>query len=89
MQQTPGEYREAVLGESSRDVGLEKDPACLASLKHYRSLMPLAREADKPMFLLKPADGAIGAHAEAVRDCHREFKELARGIALTAGVSIP
>jgi len=26
---------------------------------------------------LKPADGAIGAHIEAVRDCYRDFLELA------------
>ena len=41
---------------------------------------PLAMEARKPMFFLKPADGAIGAHVEAVRDCYRDFKALAKRI---------
>ena len=31
-------------------VGKENDPYCLATLKHYRSLMPLAMEARKPCF---------------------------------------
>jgi hypothetical protein len=39
--------------------------------------MPLAMEARKPMFWLKPADGAIGAHAQAVRDCYDDFRALA------------
>ena len=58
-------------------------------LKHYRSLMPLAQEARKPMFFLKPADGAIGGHASAVQDCYRDFRELARRIADRCGVALP
>lgn len=53
---------------------------CLATLRHYRSLMPMAMEARKPMFHLKPADGAIGAHAAAVSDCWADFERLAKGI---------
>ena len=33
------------------------------------------------MFLLKPADGAIGGHGAAVTDCYRHFKKLAYRIA--------
>ena len=44
---------------------------CLAQLKHYRSLMPLAQEARKPMFLLTPADGALGGHFQAAQACRR------------------
>ena len=33
----------------------DKDPFNLALLKHYRSLMPMAMEAHKPMFFLKSA----------------------------------
>lgn len=29
-------------------------------MKDYRSLMAMAQEASKPMFLLKPGDGALG-----------------------------
>jgi cellulose biosynthesis protein BcsQ len=79
--QIPAEYSEWVLGEETPDrPPAEKDPHCLGLLRNYRSLMPLAQEAHKPMFLLKPADGAIGAHAEAVRDCYAEFRELWRRI---------
>lgn len=37
-------------------------------------------EAHKPIFLLKPADGAIGAHVYAVQKSYEEFKVLARRI---------
>lgn len=81
MDRIPAEYSGSVLGEDVPDyVGVDDDPNCLARLKHYRSLMPLAMEARKPIFLLKPADGAIGAHGEAVRDCYRDFEGLATRI---------
>ncbi|MGH8550974.1 MAG: ParA family protein [Methylococcales bacterium] len=81
MQRIPRVYREAVRDEQPENIPtVETDPYCLASLKHYRSLMPLAMEARKAMFFLKPADGAIGAHIEAVRACYRDFEELARQI---------
>ena len=62
-------------------MAIENDPNCLALLKHYRSLMPLAQEAHKPMFHLKPADGAIGSHLSAVQDAYKDFKRLAEKIA--------
>lgn len=90
MAKIPREYREYVLGQPSIDaLAVEADVECLATLKHYRSLMPLAMEARKPMFFLKPADGAIGAHVEAVRDCFRDFRTLAIRIAANCGVSLP
>ena len=62
MSRIPALYRAAVIGETSPsvEVTVSKDPYCLASLKHYGLLRPLAQEARKPMFALKPADGAIG-----------------------------
>lgn len=51
--------------------------------------MPLAQEARKPMFSLKPADGAIGSHFQAAQDAYRDFRKLARKIAEQAEVSIP
>lgn len=84
----PAVYREAVLGETYDGAShLADDPHCLALLKHYRSLMPLAQEAHKPMFFLKPADGAIGAHAQAVQSAYSDFKQLARKIAERTRVS--
>ena len=88
----PVTYREAVLGEK---VGAQlkmpaaaDDPYCLAMLKHYRSLMPLAMEAHKPIFHLKPADGAIGAHVSAVQDCYIDFLRLGRKIAAAVGIDL-
>jgi len=78
----PEAYRKAVLGESPFDLPpTEQDPYCLAVLKHYRSLMPMAMEARKPVFALTPADGAIGAHVEASRHAYKDFLTLARRLA--------
>jgi len=90
MEKIPSEYRSSVLNEpAAQSDDVDSDPECLATLKHYRSLMPLAMEAHKPMFFLKPADGAIGAHVEAVRDCFRDFKSLATKIALKCAIPLP
>jgi len=90
MARIPDVYREAVLGEQPQPrVAIERDPNCLATLKHYRSLMPLAQEARKPMFALKPADGAIGGHAKAVQDCYIDFRALARTVAERSGIALP
>lgn len=92
MDRIPGEYRQAVLDNPLEpEVRVDNDPYCLGALKHYRSLMPLAMEARKPMFRLKPADGAIGAHAQAVKDCYADFRKLALQIlsaTKTAGMPI-
>ena len=86
MQRIPREYRVSVLHESDgAEVEVEGDPFCLAKLKHYRSLMPMAIEARKPMFQLKPADGAIGAHTYAVQECRRDFELLADQVATVCG----
>ena len=78
----PGEYRQYVLNAlDNGTTSVSRDPENLALLKHYRSLMPLAQEAHKPMFHLKPADGAIGSHLQAVRGAYLDFEKLARKIA--------
>ena len=90
MARIPREYRDSVLGQAGgQEPAIDKDPHCLAMLKHYRSLMPLAQEARKPMFFLKPADGAIGGHSSAVQDCYRDFRVLAQRIADRCGVALP
>lgn len=91
MARIPQVYREAVLeceGEGMTPT-VSDDPECLGALKHYRSLMPLAQEARKPMFRLQAADGAIGGHAKAVQDCYSDFRDLARQIARRTGVVLP
>jgi len=85
----PAAYREAVLAENPAGAPpAGTDPYCLAMLKHYRSLMPMAMEARKPVFTLKPADGAIGAHVEATRNAYDDFLTLARRIAERCGTSL-
>lgn len=59
---------------------VEDDPYCIALLKHYRSLAPMSMEVHKPIFLLKPADGAIGAHLYAVKKSYEEFQKLTNNI---------
>jgi len=86
MERIPYVYREAVLGEAG---AADDDAHRLAALKHYRSLMPLAQEARKPMFFLTPADGAIGGHAAAVQQCFQDFRALARTIAERCGLEWP
>jgi chromosome partitioning protein len=85
----PAAYRVAVLDQSPSDApSAGVDPYCLARLKHYRTLMPMAMEARKPVFALKPADGAIGAHGEAARNAYNDFLALARTIAERCGASL-
>ena len=85
----PATYREAVLNESSATPPRPSaDPYALALLKHYRSLMPMAMDARKPMFALRSADGAIGSHIEAVRACYDDFLQLAQKVASHAGLAI-
>lgn len=85
----PVAYHESVLGHSSTG-GALADTNQIQRIKHYRSLMPMAMEARKPMFSLTSADGAIGAHQNNVRQCHDDFACLAQSIAdranLKAGV---
>ena len=77
----PRTYREFVLGEpGDSTTSVKDDDYCFALLKHYRSLMPMAQEARKPIFQLKAADGALGAHTIAVQDSYTDFKKLALSI---------
>lgn len=83
----PGTYQKHLLGENiGTSLSVADDPHCIALLKHYRSLMPMAQEARKPLFLLKAADGALGAHTYAVRDAYSDFKKLSLDILRRAGI---
>jgi len=84
----PSAYREYVVDapEMAKQV-VESDNECLARLKHYRSLMPMAQEAGKPIFSLKSADGALGSQVVAVRDAYQDFKTLALKIVSRAGIA--
>jgi cellulose biosynthesis protein BcsQ len=89
LDQVPMEFRRSVLGDelgASAAPDIASDPYCLAMLKNYNSLIPLAQEARKPIFFLKSADGAIGAHAHAVQSAYGDFKALATSIAARIGL---
>lgn len=74
----PGVYRESVLSDKSTPPLMAEDPLCLARLKHYRSLVPMAQEARKPIFQLTAADGAIGSHSYGVQEARKDFSSLAQ-----------
>lgn len=77
----PSTFAEKVLSQPLPADGADSpDANCLGMLKHYRSLMPMAMEARKPIFRLKPSDGAIGAHTYSVKECEEDFRTLASRI---------
>ncbi len=86
----PTEYARNLLGDNEGpypDTPADDKQHALATVKHYRSLVPMSQEARKPIFHLTTADGAIGAHAAAARDAHTDFKDLAEKI--TAAINLP
>lgn len=80
LERIPAVFQESVLGTSKKKIPTP-DPSCLAMLRNYRSLMPMAQDVRKPMFDLRPADGAIGSHAALVRTCYDDFEALAKRVA--------
>lgn len=86
----PDTYNREVLRKvDPDDIDIKTDPNCLALLKNYQSLMPMAQEAHKPIFHLKPADGAIGSHIAAVQNVYWDFKQLAQNIAQPIALQLP
>ena len=51
--------------------------------------MPMAMEARKPIFHLKPADGAIGSHMLAAQEVRKDFHSLAKRLASEAVIELP
>ena len=79
----PKEYARNLLDDNMgpfAETPAKDEKHALATVKHYRSLVPMAQEARKPIFHLTPADGAIGAHAAAANAARKDFKELAEKI---------
>jgi chromosome partitioning protein len=85
LHQIPGVYAEEMLGKAATDRTIDDDPYALCILKHYRSLMPMAQTARKPIFKLTAADGAIGSHSRAVQDVGKEFRALAKVVSTRVG----
>lgn len=92
----PETYRRSILNGQDMVLGGKSFSEELGSLRHYRSLVPMAQEVRKPIFKLSIADGAIGSHSYAVRDAAADFSaltieilkriEAARGVALSHGI---
>jgi chromosome partitioning protein len=76
----PSVFSEYVLNSHTSVNSVEEDTNCIALLKHYRSLAPMSMESNKPIFLLKPADGAIGAHVYAVQKSYDDFEVMTKNI---------
>lgn len=78
----PGEFRTSVLDEPEAAFypDFANDQYCIATLKHFASLVPIAQTARKPMFELKQADGIGGGQLQAVRRCRDEFTQLVQEI---------
>lgn len=83
----PDTYRASVLNLALSPKLQPIDRDCLARLKHYRSLVPMAQEVRKPIFQLTTADGAIGSHSYAVRDAWSDFRALA--VAILERINLP
>lgn len=85
----PEEYARSLRGDDKGPFPASppEDWHRLATVKHYRSLVPMGQESRKPIFDLTPADGAIGSHAAAVQDARRDFKHLAELIVERAGLA--
>lgn len=89
LRRIPGEFHRSVLGQEVSSVSSSDDPYQLASLRSYRSLMPLAQDARKPMFELRPGDGALGSTGRLVQTCFREFESLALQVMRSAAIALP
>lgn len=77
----PNEFRNYILkSDEINSLSINEDNYCIALIKHYHSLMAMAMEAKKPIFSLKPSDGAIGAHYNAVTKVYSDFKNLTNEI---------
>jgi cellulose biosynthesis protein BcsQ len=76
----PLTYQQSVLNQVASPKVQPIDDDCLARLKHYRSLVPMAQEVRKPIFQLASADGAIGSHSYAVKEAWSDFRALAVAI---------
>lgn len=70
-------------------VTLETDGRCIALIKHFASLVPIAQIARKPIFDLKQADGIGGGQIQSVAKSRREFESLVHEIAKRLKLPLP
>lgn len=78
LERLPRTYAASVLDEHLADTAAREHE--VATVRNYRSLMPLAHDARKPMFDLRAADGAVGSTQRYVALCRSEFETLTRTV---------
>lgn len=69
-------HKEVLRDEANIPASVDSDPFCIASVKHFSSLVPLAQQARKPLFDLKKADGIGGGQVQAVALARKQFEKL-------------
>jgi diphthamide synthase subunit DPH2 len=90
INRVPEVFHRDVLGDTfPAPATVNDDESSLAWLKDFHSLMAMAHENRKPVFHLKPADGAIGGHQQAVASAYKDFRELACVVAGRVGIDLP
>lgn len=87
----PHVFHREVLQEDAADpaLGFERDPYCIAMLRHFASLMPLAQAARKPLFDLKAADGVGGGQIQAVARAREAIATLTHDVLARADATGP
>jgi cellulose biosynthesis protein BcsQ len=88
MERIPAAYAGCVTHEVPPPAGVD-DSNCLARIKNYPSLAAMAQDAHKPIFLLRPGDGASGGYLKAAQDSYEEFRRLAHCVASRIGLLLP
>ena len=84
----PTEFARHVLNGHAPTTSVNTDPLSFGVVKHYRSLMPLAHDARKPIFHLQAADGVLGAHGTAAREAGKDFRRIGRKLADRVGLDL-
>jgi cellulose biosynthesis protein BcsQ len=75
--QVPDYIQEYVIKPLGEKHVLELENYLLGEFKNYHSLIPMAQDAQKPIYELTSQDGVVGAHHEYVDRCEKEFQVLA------------
>lgn len=81
----PGVYHRSLLRSTGPAPEWRQDPWYLGMINHFLGLAATARDASKPMFDLKPADGAVGALADTARFCRGVFEVVVRSLLARVG----
>jgi chromosome partitioning protein len=86
--QIPQVFHEHVLGtpRARWPSSMDDDAYCIALLKHFASLVPIAQQSRKPIFDLKQADGIGGGQIQAVARARAEFQDVVKKLTTLLGL---